>query len=602
MNSLASTQLTGISLGAFGRRKLRSLAVALDLSERLTSQALDVFGLMSESWGDWAVGDSPLWPNDISDDGTPFEFSASFDGTAPRLRMLCESQTEPLTRTSSWSAGLAFGERLKAEGLADLSAFEEVRDLFAPHPGARTRFSLWHAAVLEQDRPALFKAYVNPCLFGAGSAPYVVERALKRLGFADAWGFLEQQMAANPTAEIRYFSLDLEDPESARVKVYLGCSESAAAVDRLIQAAQNSRPEDAQHWLRTLTASQGPFDARPILSCFSFRRGLSAPDVTVHVPIRCYVKHDAEALTRVSQLMPTQDAERLSRALSAVSERPLNVGRGLLTYASLRREASAVRVTVYLAPEAYSITSRRPSLPPPSGFASGVHKTSPRSTLPTTTYMADVQALIGRHELLLRDQPLLRHLGQTGSVAQARLLADHIALVLLWLGDLSRFARERSTDSHVVIHLAERAADDRTRALRFMADLQAIGVSASAPPLFSEEHGALREVVFARVADVTAATDDRVRLAMVLAVSAISHSLLNAVVDFVARAVGSASETRPPLADSELFDEETQPQLSMIPLSDEVTRDVFTAVERCFESMLKVVRTIDTAVFKKELA
>src|SRR6187401_1583831 len=121
MGSLVSTQSSGVTLGALGERKLRALAAALQLSERLTTQALEVFTLMGESWANWPVGDAPVWPNDISDDGTPFEFSASFDGHAPRLRMLVESQSERISRISSWAAGLALGERLKAEGRADLS-------------------------------------------------------------------------------------------------------------------------------------------------------------------------------------------------------------------------------------------------------------------------------------------------------------------------------------------------------------------------------------------------------------------------------------------------------------------------------------------------
>jgi DMATS type aromatic prenyltransferase len=592
MESLAFTRTPGISLGALGRRKLRSLASALDLSEPLTTQALDVFALMSEGWADWAVGDSPAWPNDISDDGTPFEFSASFDGTVPRLRMLAESQAEPISKVSSWAAGLAFGQRLQARGLADLTLFEEVQDLFVPLAGARSRFSLWHAAVLEEGRPALFKAYVNPCLFGMGSAPYVVEQALRRLGYDEAWAFLEERLAHNPSAEVRYFSVDLETPEAARVKVYVGCAESAQAVDQLISGASNRQPEDAQRWLRTLTASQGPFDARPILSCFSFRRRLATPDVTVHVPIRCYVKHDAEALSRVSTMMSAADARRLSRALTAVSERPLNVGRGLLTYASLRREASAVRVTVYVAPEAYSITSRRPSLPAPSD--SGVHKTAPRAVQQPSATMADVQALITRQQKLLREQPLLMHLQGTGDLTQARRLASHLSLLVLWLGDLPRFAHERATDPLIVARLAEFAAAARTRGQRFFEAFEALGISDHAPPLFSAEHTALRELAFARVADVASATDDRERLGTVLAVSAACEQLLDTATAFSERVVHGAASEKVHL---ERFEEDTQPQLSIIGLTEEVAADVYAAVERCFESLLKVAVAIDAAIF-----
>jgi len=596
MGSLALTQTSGVSLGAVGTSKLHSLAAALDLSKELTARALEIFTLMSGAWGEWAMGDSPLWPNDISDDGTPFEFSVSFDGRAPRLRMLVESQSERLSRIASWEAGIALGERLQREGRADLSLFDQVQDLFAPHAGAQGRFALWHAAVVEEGQPALFKAYVNPCLFGVGAAPYVVEQALKRLGFDDAWSFLEQRLASTPEAEVRYFSVDLEAPEQARVKVYLGCSRSAEAVARLIEPATNTYPDDAQRWLDTLTASQGPFEARPILSCFSFRRDIAAPDVTVHVPIRCYVKHDAEALTRVSKLLTATDADRLSRALNAVSERPLNVGRGLLTYASLRREASSVRVTVYLAPEAYSITSRRPSsVPPANGSASGIHKTAPLIARARVAHMGDVQTLVERQGELLVSQPLLSRLAGAGSVEEARRISAHLLLLALWLGDLFRFVQVRTTDPMVSEQLAEITRAEAARIQQFKAALQALGVSNIAPLLFSPEHELIRELVFARVTDGIAASEDCIRLGIVLSVSATSRQLLAAGLAFATHTITGCA--RAPALAADHFNVGNQHRLSLIGIPESVVGDVYVAVDRCFESLLRVATTIERSAF-----
>jgi len=605
MGSLLSAQFSRTTLGGLGARKLRALASALQLSERLTTQALDVFALMGESWADWAVGDAPVWPNDISDDGTPFEFSASFDGTSPRLRMLVESQTEPISRMSSWEAGLALGERLRATGLADLSMFDEIRDLFVPHAAAQGRFSLWHAAVVEQGRPALFKAYVNPCLFGTRSAPYVVERALQRLGFEEAWRFVKERLSSDPNTEVRYFSVDLEQPEQARVKIYLGCSDTAWAVDRLIAGARNVQSDDAQHWLSALTASQGPFDKRPILNCFSFRRQQRVPDVTVHVPIRCYVKHDAEALARVSTLLTAADAERLSASLSAVSERPLNVGRGLLTYASLRREDEATRVTVYLAPEAYSITSRRPTVPPANGFSSGVHKASLK-TLPGSSLMTDVLTFIARYEQLLCAQPLFRHLGGAGTTEQAERVSAYLSLLVLWLGDLFRFAQDRVSDPGIALGLAELSRVAAARAARFRQELQDIGLSPNNLSLYTEEHSLIREVAFARVADVVSAEEDCVRLGIVLSISATCAQVLKAGTAFAERAVLAPArrvapvdpldpKQRPPSESFEHFDSKLD--LSQISMSELVASDVYAAIDRCFESVLRVVAMIDEVSF-----
>lgn len=591
MGSLASSHAIGVTLGALGARKLRSLAAALGLSGPVTAQALDVFALMAASWADWAVGDAPVWPNDISDDGTPFEFSASFDGASPRLRMLVESQAEEISRTSTWAAGLALGERLRSAGLADLSLFDEIKDQFAPPSGAQGRFSLWHAAVIEEGQAPLFKAYLNPCCFGMASAPYVVERALNQLGFDEAWRFVKECLAENPDAEIRYFSVDLEAPESARVKVYVGCSQSAAAVDRLIAGARNSRPGDAQHWLTTLTASLGPFDARPILNCFSFRRAHAKPDVTVHVPIRCYVKHDAEALARVSDLLTESDSERLSRALSAVSERPLNVGRGLLTYASMRREAETTRVTVYLAPEAYSITSRRPSVPPASGFSSGVHKASPRPPL-RSLRMSDARALVLRHSDLLRAQPLLEHLAGVGTIAQAQQLSSHLSLVALWLGDVARLAEKRAKEPKIKAVLADQCSDAAARAQRFQATLEALNLVPTNLSLHTEAHALIREAAFACAADVISADHDCVRLGITLSIADTSFVLLSAALGFAQRSSGAAFGS-----ELQLLGPKLTPELGEIDLPNTVAADVDAAVDRCFNCALRVTSALERMIF-----
>ncbi len=309
------------------------------------------------------------------------------------------------------------------------------------------------------------------------------------------------------------------------------------------------------------------------------------------MPIRCYVKHDAEALARVSTLLTPTDADRLSRALIAVSERPLNVGRGLLTYASMRREGGATRVTVYLAPEAYSITSRRPSVPPVSGFSSGVHKASPR-TSPSPALMSDARSLIARHEALLVAQPLFAHLAGEGTLAQATALTSQLSLLLLWLGDLSRFAEERASEPSIKLHLSGQLAAANARADRFRADLQALELSPTNLSLYTEEHALIREVAFARVAEVISAEEDRVRLGMALSIGVICERLLDAVMAFAWRASGRQFPT-----DYSVSDDASAPSLAEIRMSEPVAVEVYAGIERCFNSALKLVSAIDQSAF-----
>lgn len=347
------------SLREIGVSKLRALGRALELSEALVRSAVSVFDVMSTPWSALHAGDRPPWPNDITDDGSPFEFSVALDGRGCELRMLMESQSLPISATSSWDAGLSLQGRLRDAGLVSLERFQQVQDLFCPAPQSEARFSLWHAAVLTETGSPLFKCYLNPAIQGKVAAPHVVHEALSRLGLERASDVLSECLNRLAMPDVRYFALDLDQAESARVKVYVGSSESADEVEELLRGVANFAPGQATEWLSALTGRAGPFRARPILCCLAFTAARAQPTATLHVPIRCYVDNDEQAAERITSLLPPQAAKRLRRTLAAVADRPLAVGRGLLTYASLRPAPDRLRVTVYLAPEVYAIAAPR---------------------------------------------------------------------------------------------------------------------------------------------------------------------------------------------------------------------------------------------------
>jgi len=347
------------SLREIAASKLRALGRALELPEEMVRAAVDVFDLMSTPWSAVSAGDRPPWPSDITDDGSPFEFSVALDGRGCEIRMLLESQSLPITAPSSWDAGLSLQGRLRDAGLASLERFQRVQDLFSPPPRSETRFSLWHAAVLTEAGRPLFKCYLNPASQGKANAPHLVHEALRRLGLDRASDVLAERLSRVATPDVRYFALDLDDAESARVKVYVGSSESADEVEALLRTSANFAPGQATQWLSALAGRSGPFPERPILCCFAFTAAPAQPTATLHVPIRCYVDDDEQAARRVTSLLPPDAAIRLRRTLAAASDRPLGVGRGLLTYASLRPAAGRLRVTVYLAPEVYAIAAPR---------------------------------------------------------------------------------------------------------------------------------------------------------------------------------------------------------------------------------------------------
>jgi DMATS type aromatic prenyltransferase len=372
----AGREVGSLSYGSFGERKLSLLCQGLGISGRLRKQADHVFRLMARSWADWPLGAVPEWPNDITDDGTPFEFSVAFDGGAPKLRMLVESQDASKTLLSSWRAGLRLNERLRESENVDLERFDRVRDLFSPSAEAPPRYALWHAAVLDDGAPAAYKVYLNPQVHGSSGARGVVLEALARLDMTHASDFLSRAaIRRQEPGHFLYFSLDLSAGPGARVKVYTAHrGANADDIERSLEGTRNLVPGEARRWIEETLGTTGPFQSRPILTCLAFTSSNDPPAATVHLPIRCYTTDDEGAMLRAMQYLSVEDGERLRAALCLVGDRALKSGRGLLTYLSLRRSGSGVSVTAYIAPEAFAVTPPRLAWPPrpsPLGLAGG---------------------------------------------------------------------------------------------------------------------------------------------------------------------------------------------------------------------------------------
>jgi DMATS type aromatic prenyltransferase len=341
------------SLLSVGKERLTAFCAALNVPQAQTQRFSAVFELLSSSWGGLAVGSQPPWPNDICDDGTPFEFSVAFTERGPLLRLLAEPQESPFDQMSNWRAGNAIVEALRQTTAAHLAEFDAVKDLFRPS-GPTGRFALWHAVQLGQEGQSdLYKVYFNPQISGPEAGPALVRQALEQIGMVEAWRFLERHLSPSGSGEdIVYFSLDLEDPATARAKVYLA-SKGAAQADTLTSECRNFRPGEASDWIRRLL-KDAPHDLeRPVLTCLAFSRGAGAPEATVHVPIRRYVGSDAEAVARVAPDLSQYQVLQLTCALTALARCSLEDSAGALTYVSLRPQAQSRRITVYLAPLLY---------------------------------------------------------------------------------------------------------------------------------------------------------------------------------------------------------------------------------------------------------
>jgi DMATS type aromatic prenyltransferase len=340
------------TLHHLGCAKLAGLCHALRQDSNQTGRAIEVFQVMTQHWCGAAEAKSG-WQSDITDDGTPFEFSASFHAGGVDLRMLVEPQTASCTLATNWDAGLALNELLEQKFGANLDNFRKIQSLFAPARESTARFAIWHAAALAPDASRLFKVYLNPLTRGDNVASQVVQEALYRLDRHDALDRLAPVMA-DPASQPRYFSVDLIESGTARVKIYFARSGHVDSIDRDANNVARMQSGEASLWIQRLTDRREDFSQRPILTCYAFDTEGAAPSATIHVPVRCYLSNDAEAADRVCSFLSPSQATDFRRLLSALSPRPLERNSGLITYASLRKARGQLRVTVYLAPQVYA--------------------------------------------------------------------------------------------------------------------------------------------------------------------------------------------------------------------------------------------------------
>jgi len=341
-----------------GTGRLTALCRALDFDSVQTRAATGVFRRLAGTWGAGSTDEPPRWPSDVTDDHTPFEFSVAIDGAASEVRFLIEVQGVVPSMDANWEAARSMTFHLAEEFGADIERLSAIESLF--EPTARCpRFGMWHAVCVRPGSAPHFKIYLNPQARGKAEAWSVVADAMTRLGFRAALSHLP---LADEKTEPCYFSLDLSARAQARIKVYFAHHDATSAqVEEAISQARGYAAGRASDFCTQMAGFDGPFTRRPVLTCQSFVEGSATPSsATVHFPVRSYVHDDRVVEERVLAYIHRGGASTYGRALKAFARRPLAERGGMQTYVSLRVEGQ--RLTVYLAPEAYTAASTRECL------------------------------------------------------------------------------------------------------------------------------------------------------------------------------------------------------------------------------------------------
>jgi len=599
-----------------GQKKLEGLVRGLGLEAQLPA-ATRLFELLTASWHDRPVTGTPHFRSDITDDGTPFELSVAFTQGGPLLRVLAEAQRAPFDAESGWQAALDLTQELAGLPGVCLERFERIKALYVPPSGCTARFSLWHAGGVEPDGTLSFKVYLNPRIVGASLAPEIVRESLMRIGADYAWNELEPKL--RETSELLYLSLDLSKSPDARVKVYVGHPQATSTeIDALVRHESGYRPGLAARWIEELTGSAGTFDERPLLTCYAFRSPLHAAEVTVHVPTRCYVSNDAESVLRAAELLGPQ-ANALRAGVEGMAGRPLEMGRGLVTYVSVRPAADGTRVTTYLAPEAHSISTPRrttlpaafppslappppdPSLAPPALAHSFVRALGSHGTAGTQSFSL-VEDLIASSAAMLRMHPLLARLEGKGSVAQMQVLAPRFTFYVMCFQDMLRLGQTLTADPVLKELAVTHEAEDRGHELWFLSDLEALGVERDLGWTFSPEHAVTRDISYRIMSEIMSATHDATRLAVLLALEAIGAEFFGRVIGYLDR-LGRSQGLRYFARSHQLveqshgvFEADSQSRLAAIEVPTEAMPELVRAVARTFEAMARLGDDIDAGM------
>jgi DMATS type aromatic prenyltransferase len=360
-----AARIAQMSFREFGNSRIAALCQSAGFTSADTQKVQDYFTFMTSSWNSRLVGEASPWKSDISDDHTPFELSIALEGSRPEIRFLIEAQNHPTTLQSTWDDGVALNERLNRTYGLSLDHFNRVKDLFEPR-NPQARFSLWHAFCLKPDGRAEVKVYLNPQARGPEHANTIVQEALCRLGFANAWRFLSQVvMKRGAQDQVLYFSLDMGGQSVSRVKIYVAHKDAAPEdIEAAMSQAREYVEGEARAFCETIQGDDNKFSApRSTLTCWAFTSDDDARpySATLHCPIRCYADNDRDALRRIRTVLDPKSHAVLDRCVWALANRPLEAGVGLIQWASMRREGGKVRTTFYLATEAYGTVEPRKS-------------------------------------------------------------------------------------------------------------------------------------------------------------------------------------------------------------------------------------------------
>jgi len=574
--------------------KLAGLCSGLGLAH-LFPAATQALELLTGKWLERPARVRPDWQTDLTDDGSPFEFSVALGGAQPELRLLAEPQHSEPGPLSTWSAGLALNQRISQVPGVDLSRFDAIRSLFAPLASIPHRFLIWHSAVVDGSGDPSFKVYLNPRIVGVAGARSLTSRALRELQLPAVERYLAAEVPIE--SDPLYFALDLRGGTGARVKVYYPEARTAAVLDRDLAERGLARSGSVLRAVETLTAGRAAWDERTLLTCYAFDQDTALPTVTVHVPIRSYVDNDEEALSRAGELLDAASRRALDGGVKRMANRPLEAARSLITYVSVRLlppdptggASDVARVTTYLSPEMFSIASPR-SVSGARELARGSYVREV-SGAEADDALSEVSSYVEEKREAFANHALFPALSGGVSTRQLERVIPHAALFAIGADDVMRQVHEAIADEALRVACGlDELAGEGGLVWHFAHSLEAAETS-GLESVFGASTEPVRRSVYGLAAQALAADGDSTRVALALALESASAELLGHIASALSDRQPSGLRWRPlghvanARAGFELFSQRNRRQLARVATNGTERRNQLEAIERVFGSV-----------------
>ncbi|MBW4717574.1 tryptophan dimethylallyltransferase family protein [Saccharothrix obliqua] len=334
----------------FALGKWFDISAALGFSaDRSRASSAELDGLLG-AWADRTAGAEPEYPSFVSRDGFPMEFSVSWRGGVPEVRVLFETPGEAPTAWAAQEAGRALTRSLAGRPGVSLARYLAVEDLFVVPDPAPFRPTVWHSMAYRPGERARYKVYLNPQAHGCAAVPEVMAAAMARLGLSSAWRGVASSLTelAAEGHDLEFVALDLADAPDARVKVYFRHT-GRVDLDRVASFARTHDPVLAQPAYRDVYGPPGLPDNEP-MTCLAFRAGAGgAEEANIYLRLPSEVSSDAEAAARITSVMRRfgVDHHQYRAVVDALAPQPLETMVGMHELLSFRTTSRRPDLGVY---------------------------------------------------------------------------------------------------------------------------------------------------------------------------------------------------------------------------------------------------------------